>query len=281
MPGTLHLRDFLAESSAYHVARTTFRPGHRVQPHTHDFAELFWIERGTGLHLVNGESRPLAHGDLVLVRPEDAHSFQARGADGLTQVNVAFERATHDFLRERYFVGGEWPWSGARTPACFRLDDVQLTRLGELSALLFAGPPTRLVLERFLLELLHELIAPRHEEALPPWLTDALRRFAADPHALAQGVPALAALAGRTREHVSRVVRARTGRTATELVNEIRLDRAAADLRLTDAPIAAIAVDCGVANLSHFYRLFRARFGLPPRRYRLRHQGLIRGSAIP
>ena len=86
----------------------------------------------------------------------------------------------------------------------------------------------------------------------PPWLGDALARFAADPDALAGGVPGLAALAGRSREHVNRVIRDRTGDTATALVNELRLTGAAAELRMTDRPIVRIATDCGIGNLSHF-----------------------------
>ena len=56
---------------------------------------------------------------------------------------------------------------------------------------------------------------------------------------------------------------------------------------MTDLPIVRIAGDCGIGNLSHFYRLFNARFGVTPRRYRLGHQTLISrvwcgdGGAIP
>jgi len=78
-------------------------------------------------------------------------------------------------------------------------------------------------------------------------------------------------VAGRSREHVNRVDRATSGRTATELVNETRLTRAAAELTMTDDPIARIAVARGLPNLSHFYRLFNERFGTTPRRFRLRH----------
>ncbi len=274
----LRLSDFLPVGAAYRVARVKLAPAHRMEPHTHDFAEVFWIEEGSGVHVVNRERVPLKRGDLVLMRPADVHTFRTSNPAGLTQVNLAFERGTVDFLHERYFAGGEWPWSRDRLPATYELEPGELGWSRELAGLLFAGPATRLVLERFLLALLQQLVSPRLQRGLPLWLNDALRRLGDDPAALASGVPALAALAGRSREHVNRVARRGADRSATELVQAVRLDRAAADLRLTDAPISRVAIDCGMANLSHFYRLFKARFGVTPRRYRLHHQALVRGA---
>ena len=53
--------------------------------------------------------------------------------------------------------------------------------------------------------------------------------------------------------------------------NERRMEYAALMLGSTDTSIENIAHDCGIENLSHFYRLFRARYGVTPRRYRLHH----------
>jgi AraC family cel operon transcriptional repressor len=276
----LRLSDFLPAGGAYRIARMKLAPSHRMEPHTHDFAEVFWIERGSGLHLVNGERRPLARGDVVLMRPDDVHTFRTTDPEGLTQVNVAFGRDTLEFLHDRYFAGGNWPWRGDELPAAYRFRHGELGWSGELAGLLFAGPTTLLVLERFLLSLLQQLGSSRLRPGLPVWLDDALDRLAGDPKALARGVPALAALAGRSREHVNRVARRGCARTATELVQEVRLDRAAADLRLTDFPISRIAADCGMPNLSHFHRLFRARFATTPRRYRLHHQALVHGEPL-
>jgi len=44
---------------------------------------------------------------------------------------------------------------------------------------------------------------------------------------------------------------------------------------MTDEPIVQIATGCGLPNLSHFYRLFNARFGVTPRQLRLRHRALM------
>ena len=236
------------------------------------------MERGSLAHLVNGERQLLGEGDVVLVRPEDVHTFRPVAGEGFTQVNIAFASEALDFVERRYFGKGGFVWRGGLLPIIYRLDRVRLARLTELGALLSAGSPSRLLLERFLLELLHDLVEPPVRSMLPLWLGDALERFAEDQDAFVRGVPGLATLAGRTREHVNRAIRGRTGGTATELINELRLTRAAAELRMTDLPIACIAGDCGIGNLSHFYRLFNARFGVTPRRYRLGHLTLIHGS---
>ena len=268
-PVKLRFRDYAPNGDVYHFSRTLAGAGFRGTLHTHDFAEVMWIERGAGVHHVNGTRRPLAEGELVLVRPADVHTFSG---ESFALVNVAFDRRTLDFLERRYFRDAQGPWRGGALPATYRLDRLQLARLGELSHLLVRARPTRLLLERFLLELVHGLVERAPHETLPPWLQDALRRFADDSEALARGVPALAALAGRSREHLNRVARTATGQTATELVNEARLSRAAAALTMTDDPIIRIAAECGLHNLSHFYRLFGRRFGATPRRFRLHHR---------
>jgi len=274
----LRLHEYLSSGAAYHVARVTLGAADRSAAlHAHDFPEIFWVEQGRATHLVNGEPVRVGEGELVLARPEDVHVLRPGRGEPLTIVNVAFGVETLAFLRNRYFPEGDWPWEGDELPAHHRLDRGRLERLGELAARLVAGPPSLLLLERFLLEVLDHLAQPVSER-LPRWLDEALGRLADDPEALAQGVRGLAALAGRSREHVNRALRSHTGRTGTATVNEIRLGRASQLLRMTDRPIARVAAESGLPNLSYFYRLFRERFGTTPRRYRVVHQVLIRGE---
>jgi AraC-like DNA-binding protein len=274
MPRSVELRfhNYAPNGEAYHVGRRAPTGSFQDVLHTHDFAEVMWIEHGELVHVVNGHRQTLAVGDIVFIRPDDVHTFLGTG---FVQVNVAFAPETVPFLERRYFADSDSPWDRGVLPSLRRLDRRQLARLTELSRLLASAAPTRLLLERFLLELLHELAERTASSSVPAWLGDALMRFSDDPEALAAGVPRLVALSGRSREHVNRVARRSTGRTATELVNDARLSAAAAELILTDTQIARIAADCGFANLSHFYRLFRARYGVTPRRLRVRHRPLM------
>ena len=68
--------------------------------------------------------------------------------------------------------------------------------------------------------------------------------------------------------HLRRVSRKLTGQTPYALITEARLERAALQLRGTDAPIKQIAQTCGFSEVGYFTRLFNARYRLPPARYR-------------
>ena len=58
-----------------------------------------------------------------------------------------------------------------------------------------------------------------------------------------------------------------TGKSFTEHVNELRLNRALTLLLAADSRrrVSDIGFEVGFSDLAHFYRLFRARFGDTPK----------------
>ncbi len=279
-PRSLYLRDFVAPGRVLHAASTTYGPGNLTAPHTHDFAEVFWIRAGRGIHRVNGRRLPLQAADLVFIRPHDVHALAAPRGEQMTLVNVAFSTHELRFLKQRYFQGQpQWPWGAPGSlPRVLKLGAGQMQHLDDWSHVLSQPAQSQMVLDAFLLEVLiwYQTRPPGGGGPQEPeWLRLALWELARS-NRLAGGVSELARLAGRGRAHISRVVRRTRGVTPTELVNRLRLDRAARELRMTGRPIIRIALDCGWSNLSHFYRLFRQRFGLTPRQYRLRAQTPLR-----
>jgi AraC-like DNA-binding protein len=187
---------------------------------------------------------------------------------------VAFPAQVLSELQSRYFTSTAPPWDTGSGKKVDGLNPFDLGRIHEIGATLARVPPTRLHLDRMLIEVFAGVEAPAGIE-LPSWLREALSEWQRSPDAMAAGVGGLAALAGRSREHVSRVVRQATGQRTIDVLNRLRLDTAAAQLRMTDRPIALIAIDVGLTNLSNFYRIFGATFGTTPRRYRLRHHQVI------
>lgn len=84
----------------------------------------------------------------------------------------------------------------------------------------------------------------------------------------ALSVESIAAVAGVSAFHFSRLFRAATGLSPHAFVLQQRIERAAERLRASDEPAAAIGRALGFPSASHFSRTFAARMGCSPQRYR-------------
>lgn len=69
---------------------------------------------------------------------------------------------------------------------------------------------------------------------------------------------------------LSRLIKAVTGRTFTELIQEKRLKQAVYLLVNTELSITDISLDVGYSNFSYFYRIFRSKYGISPKEFRRR-----------
>jgi len=267
-------RDLAEPGQPHHLAVIQFLAGRPSRMHTHDFPEVFWLERGRGRHEINGQAKGIAAGDLVFIQPEDCHVLRAVDAAGFTLINLAFAPGVRADLLRRHPVAFV-PLLNRKEPLPHRaqLAPAALATLrGQLPALSAPGPG-RLALEHFLLGL-PLLINPAAGPALPP-MPDWLQRACAEiqrSELFALGAPGLVKAAGRSAEHVSRTVRTVLGCTPSDFVNRVRMTHAARELRVTNRPIADVALECGLNNLSHFYALFRRAHARTPRAYRQEHQ---------
>lgn len=267
----LRLGRIVVEGEYGHVARPSLSARRPVELHTHDFAEIFWVNEGEGRHVFNGRSLPLSEGDLWCIRPEDAHALEVGGSGKLAITNVAFPAEVLEWLRARYFMG-EPRWFWAKQREAERVDATRRHTLNAAADALAAAPRDRLHVEHFLLGVFATLSEKGAMEGLaggPDWLADACRHIRG-PEALREGVPAFFRLAGRSPEHVARVMRSTLGITPSEYVNRLRIEQAAFQLRMTARPVTQIALDAGYENLSHFFHVFRRLHGMSPRTYRER-----------
>ena len=244
------------------------------QYHTHDFHEFFCVEEGEGFHEINGQCLPLRAGDLVLVRAQDCHGFAARRDGGLLRiVNFAFFARHWDDFRHRYFGGEAGHFaSPSLADRSYALAAPQLAEIKAAARHLRAGARGRLHVEGFLLAVLALLQEARFwkargEAPVPGWIAHACLQIGRERN-FAGGMPRLARLAGRSPAHVAREFRRHLAQTPTDVINRARMAYAADRLANSDDTILAVALDCGLHNVGHFYRLFRDRYGCTPARYR-------------
>lgn len=264
---------------AFHIVRAHFKGRNAASAHKQDFPEVFWIEEGFAFHWINGERFHLQRGDLVFIRSTDQHSLSSASDKGFLIVNIAFPQSTLDFLMERYFTGVKrWFWKEDQVPEMLHIDSSRLAWLQAWVGRLDSAERTRLEIEIFLLEMLHEfqeLKTAGKRESGPEWFLKAMQNLN-NPEILAGGTGALARMAGRTPQHMNACMKRYRGVTATDAINTARMELAKRELRTSTRKILEICFDCGFCNLAHFYRLFKKASGTTPHSYRQRHQLLVK-----
>lgn len=267
--------DLTGRLAACHLARTYYRPGHRVGLHDHDFAELCWVASGRLEHFTPRGNTLLSAGDGMLVAPHHRHGLRCVDEPSVL-VNCAVPGETWRRWCASYGSLPGWPWPESPDPVPFRGDLDQLARIEALAR----GDGDALAVDAAVVPLLERLRPDPLRAALadaPSWLAEAIHACA-EPPGLVGGIAAITAASGRSREHCARSIRSHLGRSAGELVRDLRCDWLARQLRLGDTPFAELCAELGAANVAHLHRHFRRRFGHTPGDYRRRLRGVARAE---
>lgn len=273
MGKTLHHRDILQNGAQVHLTRATLTPERPKALHDHDFYELFWVQNGTVRHHMPDGVTTLDEGRVIFLRPGQSHAVQGRGQHALI-VSLCIHPQVVTALAARHAgLAGHLFWTDGR-PAHHHRDIRQLAALNHAAVLLERSPRDTLALEGFLLPLCADLTAQNFPPEMPAWLVAACTA-AHDPAVFREGAAGLVALTGKAHPHVSRSMRKYLAQTPSDYINRIRMDHAARALTTDADPVAQIAADCGIPNMSHFHKLFRATYGLTPLQYRQKFQRQI------
>jgi len=270
---TLTWRAILGPLDLVHLTRATLHTARPAALHDHDFHELIWVQNGRVRHHLPGAAHDLTEGALLFIRPQDQHALQGRGADALV-VSITFHPDLIAALGARHpALAGQLWWSDGPDPQHLRRDSHQMAQINQAALRLDRARRDALAAEAFLLPLLVSLTdgQPVLPAGAPDWLALACAA-ATDPRVFRDGAAGFARVAGRAHPHVSRTARRFLDQSPSDFVNARRMDYAARQLSGTGDTLAEIAVDCGLPNLSHFHKLFRARHGLTPAQYRRQHQ---------
>jgi AraC family cel operon transcriptional repressor len=252
--------------------------------HCHDFMELFIITGGRTGHLLNGQKRFLEKNSLVFVRPDDEHCYFDSSKD-CKLVNLAFSVRFYNGMA--LFLGLEDFFEKLLDTDApnMELTGLQTELLAQrmFDANVCVGKDPELSKAKFrslLLDIFADLAESKRlnkrEDTIPEWLNLLCSEMKKDKNMI-RGLPVLKKKANCSYEHLCRAFKKHLNQTPTEFINANRLDSAAAMLSGTDEKINSVALDCGFENLSHFYHLFRKKYGMSPAKYR----NETRKSAIP
>lgn len=78
----------------------------------------------------------------------------------------------------------------------------------------------------------------------------------------------LASLVYLTPDYLSRLFKKSTGKSLSQYIRQVRMERASELLRTTSRKVIDIGTSVGYANYSYFCQSFREYFGRSPEKYR-------------
>lgn len=277
-----HMADsFFSGRDQYRLSRHALPHGTPQPCHDHTFYEVCIVESGHVRHYVNGQEQLIGRGAVAFLRPSDCHAMQAAGDSEATIINVMLRAQTADHLGERYGdeFGGRFFWSTDALPDTHFLSGPRIERAINTALELENSRRTLSRIEAFLLTLLTRVIdfSASVPTDAPRWLAAACHGARA-PDVFRRGAAGFVAVAGRGHEHVCREARRHLGLSPSAIVNRIRMEHAAMRLSGSDIAVEAIAQECGIENLSYFYRLYRAHYGATPIEYRRRHRAMANAA---
>ncbi|MFW5877664.1 MAG: AraC family transcriptional regulator [bacterium] len=272
------LEQFLDNGSdVFHLARTTISSGDSLSMHYHNYAEVFWIKSGQGIHCINGEEIKIQKGTLCMIRPQDKHTFKVTPDDQpLVITNIAFSHKILDYFKVRYFPGSDtYFWLKENLPFCTRLKTDHLNELSARIDQLFAEPRDYLQLDYILITLFRLIDSLEiKQNDIPAWLIYAMNNYDT-PEQFLKGISGFVELTGHSTAHVNRTLRKHLKQTLTETVIRIRINYASQQLIMTNASVKSICADCGFRSLSYFYRLFNKYTGHTPVDYRKKNHKIF------
>lgn len=266
----------MTSTSSCHVLSAGFsfhrKPFHMSHSEVVPYYLLRLQTEGRSRTMIDGKLQSVENGDLMLFGPRDPYY-------------LSIDKESHPVGKPRVesgdyhiFCGGPWIeewWTRKQRPALlhvphsenflglFRQIVLEQRRLSDSSPEISACYLQILCLE--IDRLMSEQPAVSAKGYLAYRMKQYVEEHAAYPFRLED-------VAGYVDISVSRAVhlfKEAFGTTIVKYVNDVRLEMARERITFSPMPLEHVSETCGFANYTYFHRVFRSRFGMSPKQYRI------------
>lgn len=264
----------------------------KMEPHSHSFYEMVYVQSGFTLHSCSGEVRMLSTGDWFFVRPGEEHSYI--NAHGFNIYNCIFleEILGTDLAALRKLPGLDYLLTTSWMPDPTSTDPVTFERVLHVD-----------MAERHSVESALERIKTECENRQPGWelsakatlLTLLIRysrlyeaqkgkknhatsdyymyiykilQYVNDHYSEDLTMADLSKVTGLSVDYMARRFKAVMNMSPSEYIRRFRVAKAMELLADDSLSIAQIADMTGFSDISLFSRVFKSTVGLPPVSYR-------------
>ncbi|PCJ59757.1 MAG: hypothetical protein COA79_10150 [Planctomycetota bacterium] len=242
--------------------------------HGHEgYSEFLYISKGEMVVPLSASRLQLKEGDLVLLRESDVHSLKSS--------SVLFYNV--NFLYEDLISLAKLVDSVDVVKSFYKLDVAPVFKIAGFGKIEIDNQLKLLfdyqrdvhgntLLMKYLMTLLVDITKdikyePIYNESPPKWFIETIEHI---EHHIVEihSVLDLAHLSDKSSEHLSRSFKKFLGMTPSSYLNQIRLEKASLRLTSSNDEIISISMDFGFQNLNYFYKLFKEKYGIPPKEYR-------------
>lgn len=250
--------------------------------HSHQFLEINYVYHGTCQQVINGKTYDFRAGDIILMDTDSVHFIKALGEEDIL-INILFrdKAISLDWLTQLQ----------SHNSLIYQLLlNVTLSEKKQSNFAIFPAEKTRAVLP-ILNQLLEEYFFPEDfsDKIITNYLSilmyhlartlsqvnqEELLNQSSDPYtkilelidqeftnlSLNQAAHKL----NFNKNYLSNLVKARSGKTFTQLLHQKRLSKAKLLIKSTQLPIQDITQQVGFSNRTFFYKKFEEEFGMKP-----------------
>ena len=243
------------------LAERVYPPNFSTPDHSHQFAVFTFVLGGRYTEVFGAKRRECERATALFHPGGDLHAEHFSGEGGRLFVIEFAPEWVSDLKKRINFPTETSQVRGGRLAALGARAYAEFERFDEFSPV---------VLEGLMIEVIGEagrLLERRSASKGPRWLEDVetiIRQRFDEPLTLEK-------IAGELRVHpvhLAQTFKRFRDSTVGEYLREMRLESARENLKFTSRPISQIASQCGFSDQSHLSRLFKARYGITPRRYR-------------
>ncbi len=254
--------------------------------HTHNFVEIMYMCAGSTTHIINGSTTVvLEQGDLLFLNQHVSHRILYSGKEdvGVNFIvlpeffDQAFSLLAEENILRRFIADSLQQDGGGVQVLHFRVADVPpVQNLVEnlIGDCLRGGDGhsriqqvTMALLFLYLPEYIDRIEQTEGQRPASLLAMTALKYI--EEQYKDASLTALASQTGQPLYHLSRAIKAETGFTFKQLLQQKRFRRAAELLAGTSLSVSAIIDAVGYDNTSYFYRKFNDLYGVSPQEYRL------------
>lgn len=231
--------------------------------HVHDFYDFQIVLSGSGKHIVNNSTYELKRGHTFLMRLTDCHQKIASDDFAFIVIQVHPGDMPREILERLDRIKGD--------PVTY-LDEETINRMICLSELLKKACDgeypdgermkrnlIEVIFSIFLNELDFELIPDRYDKRMAEIMIFINENFASP-----LTTKEVAERFYMNMSYFCEYFKKKTGKTFTEYLRNVRLDRAARLVTNTNKSIGEISADSGFGSVSQFLRCFKEKFNCTP-----------------